>query len=92
MAHMQLEVEKEMKKKTANKNIVSACNIWQEKHVHALYIVFVGGMGSLTVTTLSWMREHWEHLEFWVNLESANLEPCLIIGIFCTWILDKMYA
>lgn len=34
MAHMQLEVEKEMKKKTANKNMVSACNIWQEKHVH----------------------------------------------------------
>lgn len=31
MAHMQLEVEKEMKKKTANKNMVSA---WQEKHVH----------------------------------------------------------
>lgn len=31
MAHMQLEVEKEMKKKTANKNMVSACNIWQEK-------------------------------------------------------------
>lgn len=27
MAHMQLEVEKEMKKKTANKNMVSACNI-----------------------------------------------------------------
>lgn len=34
MAHMQLEVEKEMKKKTANKNMVSTCNIWQEKHVH----------------------------------------------------------
>lgn len=34
MAHMQLEVEKEMKKKTANKNMVSACNIWQERHVH----------------------------------------------------------
>lgn len=34
MAHMQLEVEKEMKKKTANKNMVSACNVWQEKHVH----------------------------------------------------------
>lgn len=47
MAHMQLEVEKEMKKKTANKNMVSACNIWQEKQVHC-----VSG-ASLTVAPLT---------------------------------------
>lgn len=52
MAHMQLEVEKEMKKKTANKNMVSACNIWQEKHVHVPVHCMCRGNGVINSDTI----------------------------------------
>lgn len=61
MAHMQLEVEKEMKKKTANKNMVSACNVWQERHVHCV----CRGNGVINSDTI--MLNVWPLGTIWMN-------------------------